>query len=225
MWWKTCHEGVDLSGCRLVDSDTRRSGHCRCRVIRKAVAASHRVDGRKGFVEGSLERSDYLCDRALRDGRCSARGALAANLEVEEGSTVSVEVSKTAFFAGGGCRVDYRYQTRGGIAQEQMGFKRISGQLTVWSGEFSRTLEVETYEDRCEESDETFSVELTGGKATAFGHAANYGLTCSNEDVPSAISIRIAIKDVPSESGSSSSYEDQKHVCGGGDDSVQTFGE
>ena len=161
-------------------------------------------------------------------------GAPAASLEVEEGRTVSVEVRKTWFVAtvpeflggaaAGGCRVDYRYETRGGTAQEQIDFEHISGQLTFWPGERSKTLKIETNEDRCKEDDETFSVELTGGKATAFGAAANY-VNCGIHEVPSTISVGITIKDVPSESGSGGSYEEQKYGCGGGGDGVQTYGE
>ena len=162
-------------------------------------------------------------------------GALAENLEVEEGSTVSVEVRGTwtprtmpAMLGGaaaGGCRVDFRYETRGGTAQESIDFKRISGQLTFQPGDSSKTLEVETHEDRCKENDETFSVELTDGKATAFGAAANWANCSDSLLVPSTISFRITIKDVPSESGSDGSYETSKYGCGGGGDGIQTFGE
>ena len=151
-------------------------------------------------------------------------GAGAANVEVEEGSTATVEVRKTAFFSTGGCRVDYRYETHGGTAQEHFDFKPISGQLTFWPRESSKTLEVETNRDRCVESDETFSVELTGGKVTPFGWRETTGATCHNLGVRPVLSFRVTIKDVPSGSGAGgSSYEDQKYGCSDG--TVRRFGE
>ena len=195
--------------CRVVGSWTRTT-RTPVGAVTAAAGFSEKREpphaGQTGARAPSKPRSSarIACAVALS----AMAGALpavapAANLEVEEGRTVSVEVRghwtpaiPSSFLGGaaaGGCRVDFRYETRGGTAQESIDFKRISGQLTFLPGNSSKTLEVETHEDRCEESDETFSVELTGGKATAFGATANYS-NCSYLDVPSTISFRITIQ-------------------------------
>ena len=65
-------------------------------------------------------------------------------------------------------RFDYTYETRDGSALKDVDFEHVSGTLTFWPGESSKTLEVETYEDRCKEADETFTLTVTDGKYTYF---------------------------------------------------------
>ena len=207
--------------CRAVGSWTRKPGGAVSAAVRLSDEQEPPDTGSTGARASSKPCSGVriACAAALfATASVLSSGAVARNVEVEEGSTATVEVRKNAFLGYWlGCRVDYRYETRGGTAQQHFDFKRISGQLTFWPEEFSKTLEVETYRDRCAESDETFSVELTGGKVTPIGWAS----TCSSQRAPRTLSFKITIKDVPSESGSS--YEDVKYGCGGG--SVPRFGE
>ncbi len=147
--------------------------------------------------------------------------AAASGVEVNEGDTATVEVprsaTRTMLPPSHGHRIDYNYATQNGTASKYLDFKHVSGSLTFWPGQNSKEVEIETLGDACDESDETFSLKLTGGTCTLTLSGQSCPLTVATE-----ITFEVTIKNV--EHDGSDSYLNTAQGCSGGS-SGSTFGE
>ena len=144
--------------------------------------------------------------------------AAASGVEVNEGDTATVEVPRRSMLPSGlGYRLDYKYATQNGTASKNLDFKPVSGELTFWPGVNSLKVEIETLEDACDESDETFSLKLTGGTCT-WTHIGGGSCPLS----VTGMTLEVTIKNV--EHDGSDSYLNTAQGCSGGS-SGSTFGE
>ena len=173
------------------------------------------------FIQRSIVQSyarpgiRIACAAALF-ATASMLSAAASGVEVNEGDTATVEVPRRSMLPSGhGHRLDYNYATHNGTASKNLDFKPVSGSLTFWPGVNSLGVEIETFEDACDESDETFSLKLTGGTCT---------WTLSGGSCPLSVTgmtFEVTIKNV--EHDGSDSYLNTAQGCSGG--SGSTFGE
>lgn len=148
--------------------------------------------------------------------------AVAGDIRVSEGETANV-VKRLFMAPHKAHRFDYTYETRDGSTLKNVDFEHVSGTLSFWPGERSKALEVEIYGDRCKETDETFTLEVTGGKCTTFAWPYEVGGSCSSYTLlpdERARSFEVTIVNV---GGHAPTYEDTKY--GGGGDPDRNFGE
>ena len=143
--------------------------------------------------------------------------AAAGGVEVKEGETATVEVPRRSMLPSGHAhRLDYKYATHNGSAQKNLDFEPVSGELTFWPGVNSLNVEIETLEDTCDESDETFSLKLTGGTCT-WTHIGGGSCPLSVTEMTFEVTIKNVAHD------GSDSYLNTAQGCSGG--SGSTFGE
>ena len=182
------------------------------KFIQRSIAESHARPGIR-----------IACAAALF-ATASMLPAAASGVEVNEGGTATVEVPRsstgTMMPSGHSHRIDYNYATHNGTASKYLDFNHVSGSLTFWPGENSKEVEIETLEDACDESDETFSLKLTGGTCT-LTHSAFQGVSCPLP-VATEMTFEVTIKNV--EHDGSDSYLNIAQGCSGGS-SGSTFGE
>ena len=137
-------------------------------------------------------------------------------MTVNEGDTATVEVSRRSTLPFSHAhRLNYKYATHNGTASKNLDFKPVSGSLTFLPNVNSLEVEIETIEDTCDESDETFSLKLTEGTCTFILSGQSCPLSVTE------MTFEVTIKNV--EHDGSDSYLNTAQGCSGG--SGSTFGE
>ena len=142
-----------------------------------------------------------------------------AEPRAEEGRTLYFDVA-LAETPGTGCKIEYNYFTESGSAKEGTDFKATRGKLVFFRGDRTKRVGVVTLTDKCLEQDETVELVVADGVSVSFedwAHWCHYVEIWRKKRFVGTI--------IDDGSASSSTYEDQKYGCGGGDGSVQTFGE
>lgn len=165
------------------------------------------------FVRGSTR---IACAAAL----VAASGvppAKAVEAQVQEGETATIQVKRPGESWQQDFTWTYEYSTHGGSAQTYLDFGPVSGKLTFGPGVNWRKVEIETYEDACDESDETFHVKLKDGTCSVT--TAGYTAPCGS---PPDRTFTVRITNV--EPDGSDSYLNTAQGCSGGS-SGSTFGE
>ena len=107
---------------------------------------------------------------------------------VEEGGTASFAVTLSA---ASDQTVTVDYETASGTATEGTDYTRTSGTLTFAPGDTEKIIPVQTREDKLDEPDETFTVELSNANGATLQDDTATG-TIEDDDVPS-----LSIADAP----------------------------
>lgn len=147
------------------------------------------------------------------------------DVEVDEGEKAVIEVFRYHHTGGSsshGNTYTYDYATEDGSASKNLDYKPVSGKLTFGPGVNSKKIEIETREDTCEESDETFDLKLTNGKCTF--SVAGITFSCPTSHMPGVTQTTFEVKIKEVAHDGSDSYLNTAQGCSGSS-SGSTFGE
>ncbi len=139
---------------------------------------------------------------------------------VAEGETATVTAS-IGLAPYNGQRIEYDYATSGGTALNGTDFDSVSGTLTYSPTETSKTIDIETYTDDCDESDEDFTIKFTNRTCTSTDYLGNMCDYISDLHKVTSASHTIVIQNV--EGSGASGYTTEKYGCG--PSTTTTFGE
>ena len=138
----------------------------------------------------------------------------AGDVRVEEGetATIVIPISKTVHI---GESYSYKYETVGVTALKNIDYKHVSGTLTFWPGQWTKSIDIKTYDDDCGESDETFRL-----KVEYVSCSATYGSCFVLPNDATTKRYTVTIENV---GGEGTTYAQTKYGCSGS--SGGTFGE
>ena len=192
MYWTvggTAAAGLDYtaaSGTLTFLAGSRRE------VIEVATTEDELAESDEGFTvelrapSGATLRDDTGTGTIIDDDTDTDTGDTLPELSIadataEEGETVelAVTLSKASDEA-----VTVEYRTVGVTAEEGVDYTAATGTLTFLPGSRREVIEVATIEDELAESDEGFTVELSGPSGAVLGDGAGVGTIVDDEAAP-----------------------------------------
>ena len=168
-------------------------------------------------MRNSFEKAFRIACAAALVAASGIPPAAAVDAQVDEGETATIQVKRPGDSWEQTFTWTYKYSTHGGTAQQYLDFTPVSGKLTFGPGVNWRKVEIETHEDTCDESDETFYLKLKEG--TCSSTTLSITVPCGST---SDRTYTVKIKNV--EHDGSDSYLNTAQGCSGGS-SGSTFGE
>ena len=130
--------------------------------------------------------SDDSATGTINDNDGTRPSLSIADASATEGQTLSFAVTLSAAVTG---TVTVSYQTSNGTASSSSDYTAASGTLTFRAGDTSKTISVSTTDDSRDESNETFTVQLSGAAGATISDASATGTINDNDNTVPSLSI------------------------------------